>query len=146
MRLVLREAGFEYRLPSEHTIRTPQDVAVAARELADADKEGFVVLCLDARNGLLSAELVSVGLVNAALVHPREVFRQAVRANACAVVLVHNHPTGDVTPSAEDIRITNQLVAAGKILNIAVVDHVIIGRGAAGVNTLSMRESKLVTF
>ena len=146
MRLVLREAGFEYRLPSENKVRTPQDAASAARELADADKEGFVALCLDTKNGLLSAELVTVGLVDASLVHPREVFRQAVASNAAAIILVHNHPSGDLTPSAEDIRVTSQLVDAGRILDIHVLDHVIIGRGAAGVKSHSIRESGLVKF
>ena len=101
----------------------------------------------DTKNGLINRHMASLGLVNASLVHPRVIFRCAITDNATAVVLVHNHPSGDPTPSAEDIRITRQLIDAGKILDIKVLDHVIVGRpndGAAG--ELSLREAGLCSF
>ena len=148
MRIVIQEAGFEYKTASERRIMTPADAGKAASELAQMDKEAFAVLNLDTKNGMISADVVTVGIVDASLIHPRECFRQAVKANACAIVLVHNHPTGDTTPSAEDIRITRQLVEAGKVLDIKVLDHVIIGKGSngAGLQVLSMREQGIVDF
>ena len=88
------------------------------------------------------------GLLDASLVHPREVFQEAIRSACAAMVLVHNHPSGDPTPSAEDLRITKQLVAAGKIVDIRVLDHVVIGRPGAGRDRdfVSMRESSIVEF
>lgn len=129
-------------------IRTPEDVRLVCADLRDVAQECFQVLLLDAKNCIVDRVLVSLGLVDASLVHPREVFRAAVQGSAAAVVLVHNHPSGDPTPSAEDVRITRQLVAAGEILDIKVLDHCIIGRdsssGAAAV--LSMREEGLCNF
>ena len=85
---------------------------------------------------------------DASLVHPREVFRGAIRNGACSVILAHNHPSGDCTPSAEDIRITKNLVEAGKIIDIKVMDHVVIGRKTelTTVDHVSLRESGLVDF
>jgi len=91
--------------------------------------------------------MVTPGLADASLVHPREVFRTAIENTASAMVLVHNHPSGDSTPSAEDIRITRQLIEAGKIIDIKVIDHVVIGRSTNGSPAfLSMRESGLCAF
>ena len=148
MRIVIAEAGIEYKTASDRKIETPEDASKAVSELAQMDREAFAVLNLDAQNGLQSADIVTVGLVDESLIEPRECFRQAVRANASAIILVHNHPTGDTTPSAEDIRITRQLVAAGKVLDIHVIDHIIIAKGAtgAGIKTTSMRNLGLVDF
>lgn len=103
--------------------------ALYAPKLEELPVEEFHVATLDARHRVESDILVTRGLLNASLVHPREVFRSAIAENACAVVLVHNHPSGDPRPSMEDRQITAQLVAAGKVLGIEVLDHVIIGRG-----------------
>ena len=146
MRIVIAEAGNEYRTASERQIRTPQDAAQQANVTADSETETMTVLCLDAKNGMRSAEIISMGLLDASLVHPREVFRVAILKNAAAVVLVHNHPSGDVTPSAEDIRITRQLVEAGKIVDIKVQDHIIIGRQAGELKMTSLREECLIDF
>lgn len=131
--------------------RTPQDAATIARAAMDAEpltaggyKEGFWVLHLNGRNGLKSVELCTLGLLDCSLVHPREVFRGAIAAGAAAIILCHNHPSGDTTPSAEDIRITRQLVEAGKIIDIKVLDHIIIGRKSDQV--CSLRESGVATF
>ncbi len=92
------------------------------------DVEEFQVLLLNVRKRLIRAEKISQGLLDTILVHPREVFRAAIAANAAAIVLVHNHPSGDPTPSEADIKVTRDLIRAGQLLKIEVVDHVIIGR------------------
>jgi DNA repair protein RadC len=93
--------------------------------------ESFQVLLLNVRKKLIRAEEISHGLLDTILVHPREVFRAAIVANAAGIVLVHNHPSGDPTPSAADIQVTRDLIRAGQLLKIEVVDHVIIGRATA---------------
>jgi DNA repair protein RadC len=137
-------------LPQGLRVRTPGDVASVLRERARTQqREVFWVLHLDAKNRLRKeAEEVSHGLLDASLVHPREVFREAIRASTAAVILAHNHPSGDPTPSAEDIRITKQLVSAGRIVDIKVLDHVIMGKRGMGDETdfLSIREEGLVEF
>jgi len=98
--------------------------------LRDKKRETFLVLLLDARNRLLREVEVSVGSLTASLAHPREVFRDAVRDSAAAIICVHNHPTGDPAPSPRDIQITRKLHAAGSVMGIALLDHVIVGEGA----------------
>jgi DNA repair protein RadC len=111
-------------------LRGPRDVAaIYAPRLQDAPVEEFHVAILDAQHRLERDVLVTRGLLNSSLVHPREVFREAIAERAAAVILVHNHPSGDPTPSAEDRAVTEQLVAAGRLLDIPVHDHVIVGRG-----------------
>jgi len=111
-------------------LRGPRDVAaVFAPRLQDAPVEEFHVAILDAQHRLERDVLITRGLLNSSLVHPREVFREAIAERAAAVILVHNHPSGDPTPSAEDKVVTAQLVAAGRLLDIPVHDHIIVGRG-----------------
>lgn len=100
---------------------------LGAREVVEV----FWILALDAQHRIIQNApiIISTGLQNCALVHPREVFRAAIVAGAMAVILVHNHPSGDPTPSAEDRALTEQLVAAGKLLDIPVHDHIVIGLG-----------------
>ncbi len=93
--------------------------------------EKFWVLCLNRKNRLLKRVEISSGTATAALAHPREVFRAAIRESACAIVCVHNHPSGDPAPSAPDLQVTRQLREASKAVDIDLVDHVIIGRAAA---------------
>jgi DNA repair protein RadC len=93
--------------------------------------ESFQVLLLNTRKRLLRVEAISEGTLDTLLVHPREVFRAAIAANAAAIVLIHNHPSGDPTPSEADIKVTRDLIRAGQLLKIEVVDHVIIGRASA---------------
>jgi len=95
------------------------------------DTEQFQVLLLNTRKRLVRVEKISDGTLDTILVHPREVFRAAIAANAAGVVLVHNHPSGDPTPSDADIKVTRDLIRAGQLLKIEVVDHVIIGRASA---------------
>jgi DNA repair protein RadC len=95
--------------------------------LADLDREHFVVLLLDRKNQVIGINTVSIGSLTAAVVHPREVFKPAILANAAAVILCHNHPSGSPFPSSEDRILTARLVEAGKLLGINVLDHIILG-------------------
>ena len=130
----VREPDMVYRL-----------VAPLARDLA---QEVFWVVLLDVKNRIIGRPIETTrGLINSSLVHPREVFTRAVRHAAAAVILAHNHPSGDPTPSSEDIAITKRLVEAARILGITVLDHVIIGRPGSGTpGYLSLRERGLVGF
>ena len=118
-------------LPQEQTRRVhgPGDVDRLARQFLPGDdpRERFVAFALDTQNRPVAAHTVSVGLLNSALVHPREVFCFAILACAASIVIAHNHPSGDVEPSPEDLEVTWQLVEAGRIIGIPVRDHVIIG-------------------
>ena len=111
-------------------MRSPRDVfAVFAPRLEDLPVEEFHVAVLDSQHRLERDVTITRGILNSSLVHPREVFREAIAERAAAVILVHNHPSGDPTPSADDRVVTEQLAAAGRLLDIPVHDHVIIGRG-----------------
>lgn len=96
---------------------------------AQADREEFLVVPLDAKNAILGFHVVSVGSLTSSLVHPREVFKIAILANAAALVFVHNHPSGDPSPSAQDIAITKRLAEVGDLVGIAVLDHIVMGEG-----------------
>ena len=108
---------------------TPERIADLLREESrPQDVEQFRVVLLNTRRRLIGLEAISQGTLDTLLVHPREVFKRAIAANASAVVLVHNHPSGDPTPSEADIKVTRDLIRAGQLLKIEVLDHVIIGR------------------
>lgn len=110
-------------------IRSPTDVAqLLMAEMAHLEQEHFRVLYLDTRNRLLGSETVYVGSLNASHIRVGEVFRDAVKRNCAAIIVVHNHPSGDPTPSPEDVEVTRQLVAAGNLLDIDVLDHLVIGQ------------------
>lgn len=111
-------------------IRGPSDVAsLMTPRLADLPAEELHVLILDSQHRMAKDVTVTRGLLNSSPVHAREVFREAIAESAAAVVLVHNHPSGDPTPSADDLRVTADLVAGGRLVDIPVFDHVIVGRG-----------------
>jgi DNA repair protein RadC len=122
---------------------TPSSVADHLREENRSyEVEHFQAVLLNVRRKLIRVEHISQGLLDSLLVHPREVFRPAIAANASALVLVHNHPSGDPTPSEADIRVTRDLIRAGQLLKIEVLDHVILGRRVAnnGKDYVSLRE------
>lgn len=96
--------------------------------VSEKDREVFLALYLDTKNKVIKHEVISIGTLNSSLVHPREVFKSAIKESASSIIFVHNHPSGDVTPSKEDKTITNTLFKAGEFLSINVLDHVIIGR------------------
>lgn len=99
-------------------------------EFRDRRKECFLALLLDGKNRIISRAQISEGSLNQSIVHPREVFNAAVRASAAAMILLHNHPTGDPTPSPEDLEVTRRLCEAGALMGIRVLDHIIIGENA----------------
>jgi DNA repair protein RadC len=128
-----------YRGKAPKAIRGPEDVlAIMGRKLRREQREHFIVLLLNARHEVLGKETVSIGSLNASIVHPREVFKPAVLASAASIVLCHNHPSGDPEPSEEDISITKRLVQAGELLGIGVLDHVIVA--SRGVVSLRARQ------
>jgi len=137
-------------IPEAHRIVTPEDAVMLLRERARVcESEIFWVLLLDTKNRLQRTPVeITKGTLNASLAHPREVFREAIRGSCAAIVLVHNHPSGDPSPSPEDIRVTRQLVEAGKIVEIPVLDHIIIGRKRDHLRAdfISLRETGLVRF
>ncbi|MFZ7102312.1 MAG: RadC family protein [Peptococcaceae bacterium] len=110
------------------TIQSPEDVCnLVMEEMRFLDREHFRALLLNTKNQVISCEMISIGNLNSSLVHPRELFKIAVKRSAAALILVHNHPSGDPTPSRDDIEITLRLVEAGKIMGIGILDHIIVG-------------------
>jgi DNA repair protein RadC len=99
--------------------------------LADVDREHFIVLMLNQKNKIIGINTMSIGSLTASVVHPREVFKPAILSNAAALILAHNHPSGQPQPSTEDRALTQRLVEAGRLLGISVLDHVIIGDGTS---------------
>ena len=118
----------------------PEDVWNELRDLRHHKKEHFVIFYLDTRNQEIKREVISIGSLNANLVHPREVFEPAVRRLAAQIILAHNHPSGDPEPSEDDLEITKRLTESGKILGIEVVDHIIITK----TGFISFKEKKLI--
>ena len=113
------------------TIRSPYDAYKLIKNfLIDSDREKFVVACLDTKNQPVNISVVSIGSVNSAIVHPREVFHEAIKNSSASIIIAHNHPSGDPTPSKEDINITKRLKECGELLGIKVLDHIIIGKNA----------------
>lgn len=119
---------------------TPKDIWEELKDLRNHKKEHFVIFYLDSRNQEIKREVISVGSLNANLVHPREVFEPAVRHLAAQIILAHNHPSGDPEPSEDDLEITKRLVEAGKILGIGVIDHIIIVK----TGFISFKEKNLI--
>ncbi len=118
----------EYSYDKRPKISGMDDVIKAVKPMiADPNKEFFMALYLDTKNGILKQEVISVGSLNANIVHPREVFRTACMVSASSIIVAHNHPSGDPTPSREDIELTKKLSEAGKMIGIELLDHVIIG-------------------
>ena len=110
------------------SIHTPKDIIAQVSYLKNLKKEHFVALYLNSRNELIHKETVSVGTLNASMVHPREVFGPAIAHYSSQIAFAHNHPSGDPEPSEDDLKITKQLVKAGTLLGIEVIDHIVIGR------------------
>jgi len=107
-------------------IMSPKDVWEKMEDLRDSKKEHFVVFYLDTRNQIIKREIISIGTLNASLIHPREVFEPAIRNNTAQIIIAHNHPSGVTEPSEEDKMVTKRLVDAGKLLGIEVLDHIIV--------------------
>ena len=125
---------------SSPTISNAKDAVAQLTDLRDLKKEHFVVLYLNARNQLVRKEIVSIGTLNANLVHPREVFEPAIKHSAANIIVAHNHPSGDSKPSEDDLKITKRLIEAGKIMGIEIADHIIVAKNSH----LSFKEEYLI--
>ncbi|GIP61491.1 UPF0758 protein YsxA [Virgibacillus pantothenticus] len=135
MELGKRMNGFQ---PEErYVIRSPEDGAgYVMEELRSLNQEHFVALFLNTKNQIIHRQTIFIGSLNASIVHPREVYREAVKRSAASVIVAHNHPSGDPTPSQEDIHVTRRLVESGKMIGIELIDHLIIGNR----NYVSLKE------
>ncbi len=112
-------------------LTSPTDVLrLLSPRMEYLDRENFIAVLLNTKNRVISVETVSIGSLNSSIVHPREIFKNAVRLSAASVILAHNHPSGDPTPSREDLEITKRLAEAGKLIGIEVLDHIVIGVNA----------------
>lgn len=132
----LARRALHRELGTRPVLSAPADVLPLLADIRDQKKEFFLCIYLNARNQLIHKEVVSIGSLSASIVHPREVFRIAVARTAASVILAHNHPSGDVTPSQDDIQLTRRLRDAGQLMGIQVLDHVII----SAMDYLSLKE------
>lgn len=118
------------RLPETEVIRSPHVAAeLLMEQMRYLQKEHFVCLFLNSKNHIIAQETLSIGSLNATIVHPREVFRAAIKCSSASVICAHNHPSGDPSPSEEDILMTKRLIEAGEIVGIDILDHIVIGDG-----------------
>ena len=123
------------------TLDSPKAVAnYLQKSIGREKKEYFVVLSLDSRNSLIKVSNISIGSLNSSIVHPREVFKEAIQSSAAQIIIAHNHPSGDPEPSKEDLSITKKLIGAGKIFGIEVADHLIVTK----TGFTSFKETKLI--
>ncbi len=129
-----------YGNKSTQLILSPRDVWILMRDEVQKKKEYFVVFYLNTRNQMIEKEIISIGSLNASIAHPREVFEPAVRHHAGQLILSHNHPSEDPSPSNEDVATTKRLVQAGELLGIEVVDHVVVSKE----KFISMREKNMM--
>src|SRR3989338_9520751 len=140
--IAMLELGRRLFGPTIGSELTPEKVYEECGDVRNSRKEHFVVFYLDSRNVSMAREIISVGLIDSSLVHPREVFEPALRYAASSIVIAHNHPTGNVEPSTEDIEITKKLIHAGKLLDIRIQDHVIVSKAG----WMSLRASREEIF
>jgi len=112
----------------EKVVKNPSDIAsYYIEKLKDLKKEYFIAVFLDSKNKIIKDEVISIGTLNSSLVHPREVFKEAIKCSANSIILVHNHPSGSVEPSDEDYRVNKVLVETGNLVGIKVLDHLVVG-------------------
>ena len=124
---MVKESSFLYQT---RQILSPKDAYEMIKEqLEGLDREQFIIACLNTKNEPTNISVVAVGTLNKAIVHPREVFKTAIQSNAASIMAFHNHPSGETTPSQQDIQLTNRLYEAGELLGIKLLDHLIIGDG-----------------
>ena len=133
----LADSKMEY----QGVVNSPRDAAqMVLRELSLEDKEHFMIIMLNTKHRVIAKKVISIGHLHASLVHPREMFKEAIKRSSAAVILVHNHPSGDLTPSQDDLTTTDRLREVGEILGIEVLDHIIVGDN----RYLSFREQGLL--
>lgn len=135
---MIKESSILYKY---RKISSPDDAFELIKTfLEDSDREQLIVCCLDTKNQPTAIQIVSIGSLNSSIVHPREVFKIAILSNAASIILFHNHPSGDVSPSNEDVNITSRLKECGKIIGIELLDHIIVGYNSF----LSIKERNLI--
>jgi DNA repair protein RadC len=138
---ISRRVDVQKKLFSSKKITSPNDIAeIFIPLLRDKVKEEFYVICLNSANRITKMELISIGNLNASVVHPREVFKVAIDNNSANIILLHNHPSGNSEPSNEDISVTRKMAEAGKLLDIQVFDHIIV----AGNKFTSLVEKRII--
>ncbi len=112
-------------------VSCPEDVVGVARSyIGNEDREHMIALLLDTKNKINGVHTVSIGTLNSSIIHPREVFKAAIMGNAAALILIHNHPSGDPNPSQEDLEVTRRIREAGELIGIPLLDHIILGDGS----------------
>lgn len=121
---MIKESSLLYK---ERRIKSPEDASLLFKQFLDgADREYFIVLCLDIKNQPTAINVCHIGSLNSSIVHPREVLKPAIISNAASIIVAHNHPSNDPTPSREDLEVTKRLIEAGKVVGIDVLDHLIV--------------------
>ena len=149
LQFLVKESQISYT-PDKPKIKqhctTSKDAIESCLEITNIQREMFIILLLDPQNNITDRILITLGLLNACLIHPREVFRPAILGNAASIILAHNHTTGDPSPSLNDIKVTKQMIRAGKIIKIHVLDHIILGKEEGRINAYSMRERGIIRF
>ncbi|MDZ5783720.1 RadC family protein [Marinococcus luteus] len=126
--LELGKRIFRYSYPDRYVVRSPEDAAEYMMEdLRFLQQEHFVVLCLNTKNQIIHKQTLFIGSLNSSIVHPRELFKEALRRSAASIICLHNHPSGDPAPSSEDIQVTKRVAECGRLLGIELLDHVIVG-------------------
>ncbi|WP_242272091.1 RadC family protein [Bacillus cereus group sp. BfR-BA-01310] len=121
---MVKESSLLYK---ERKVKSPEDASLLFKQFLDgADREYFIVLCLDIKNQPTAINVCHIGSLNSSIVHPREVLKPAIISNAASIIVAHNHPSNDPTPSREDLEVTKRLIEAGKVVGIDVLDHLIV--------------------
>ncbi|MFZ2205212.1 MAG: DNA repair protein RadC [Minisyncoccia bacterium] len=124
----LFELGKRLNTQNKTEILSAQDVWKLSADICESKKEHFVAFYLDTQNNLIERQIISIGTLNSSLVHPREVFEPAIALHSASIIIAHNHPSGELNPSAEDKKITERLIESGKILGIEIADHIILSK------------------
>lgn len=141
--LAMAELGKRYNQSKKQLkkINTPKDVYdLCFEKLKDEKQENSILIMLNAQNNIIAEQLISKGILDASIIHPREIFKPAIKNSSSKIILVHNHPSGDPNPSKQDKEVTLQIYNAGKLLDIEVLDHIIIGEG----RLYSLKENRLI--
>lgn len=125
---------------TDKLVNTPNLVKDICQDMAFLSQESFQILTLNAKNKLIERHLITLGTVNSTLVHPREIFKACILDSATSFIMIHNHPSGDTTPSHEDIKLTKRMIEAGKLMDLSPLDHIIIGRQDNKATARSFRE------
>lgn len=131
---------------SENKISSESQVLELCKDMVSMAQESFQILTLNAKHFVIDRHMITLGLVNQSLVHMREVLRPCIMDAACSYIAVHNHPSGDLTPSPDDIFITRKLIEVSKLIDIPILDHVIVGERDSKSNCLSMKAQGLFAF